>query len=110
MRKLIECTERELLQALESGESRTVFFYTPFCGTCKLTERMLDIILQMEPPREIWKCNVNFSPQLCREWQIASVPCLLQIVNGEPGGRLYRVQSVDALYAWLEAASFGNKR
>lgn len=96
-----ERTGREIAELLRAGESLNLFLYTPFCGTCTLAERMLGIILQMAPEINIVKCNVNLTPELCREWKIASVPCLLRIEKGQPAEKLYRMQSVDALYEWL---------
>jgi len=97
-----ECTRKEIMDLIQAGENLFLFFFTPFCGTCKLAERMLDIILQMEPHWEIKKCNVNVHPDLCQNWKIASVPCILKIEEGMLGERLYRMHSVDELYTWLK--------
>jgi thioredoxin-like negative regulator of GroEL len=101
---LTEWTEAQLIDWARSGKSerRFIFFYTPLCGTCKLTERMLQVILAMNPELPVVSCNINFSPQLAREWQIESVPC---IVGREADGTMrkrYRMQAVDDLYKWLQ--------
>ena len=44
-----------------------VFMYTPLCGTCKVTERMLDIIMTMQPSLPLVKCNINFLPQISQD-------------------------------------------
>ncbi|SDN81723.1 Thioredoxin [Paenibacillus sp. yr247] len=98
-----ELSQRELLDRVSSMQegSFAVFLYTPFCGTCKMTERMLDIILTMQPTLPLMKSNINFLPQISREWQITSVPCIVILEQGKEKEFMYRMQSVDELYRKL---------
>ncbi|MDQ0875409.1 thiol-disulfide isomerase/thioredoxin [Paenibacillus sp. V4I3] len=98
-----ELTGQELLERLSRTQegSFAVFLYTPFCGTCKVTERMLDIIMTMLPFLPLVKSNINFLPQITREWQISSVPCIVIIEQGKEKEFIYRMQSVDELYRKL---------
>ncbi|CAN7567356.1 thioredoxin family protein [Paenibacillus sp. LjRoot153] len=98
-----ELFQKELQDKVNQAreESFAVFMYTPLCGTCKVTERMLDIILTMKPNLPLVKCNINFLPQISQEWQIASVPCIVMIEPGKEKQYLYRMQSVDELYRRL---------
>jgi thiol-disulfide isomerase/thioredoxin len=94
-----EWTQQELREHAETAvKPFAVFLYTPFCGTCKLTERMLSIILTMEPGLPIFKSNVNFLPQIIQDWQITSVPCIVIIEVGKDMKRIYNMKSVDHLY------------
>jgi hypothetical protein len=94
-----EWSPRELLERIACVESPfAVFLYTPFCGTCKLTERMLNIILVIEPEIPMYKSNINFLPQLVRDWQIRSVPCIVIIEADGQQQFIYRMGSVDELY------------
>jgi thioredoxin-like negative regulator of GroEL len=97
-----DLTQQELLKRVndEEAPSFAVFLYTPFCGTCKVTERMLDIILTMQPNLPLCKSNINFLPNISREWQIRSVPCIVILERGKKRF-LYRMQSVDELYRQL---------
>lgn len=97
-----ELTQQELLDmAREQEQSFAIFLFTPFCGTCKVTERMLDIIMSMQPGMPLYKSNINFLPQISREWQITSVPCIVIFKQGQEREFLYRMQSVDELYRKL---------
>lgn len=101
-----EWSQDELLQRIaqagtKESEACAVFLYTPFCGTCKLTERMLSILLEMEPRLPIYKSNVNFLPEIVRSLKIRSIPCILILRNGEEMEQLYTMQSVDVLYKKL---------
>src|SRR4051812_29235190 len=89
--RMIEWTQKELLERTEAAEgSFAVFMYTPLCGTCNLTERMLNIIMTMEPKLPLYKCNINFVPQVSRDWQISSVPCLIIVEAGQEKRMLYQ--------------------
>ncbi|OCT14292.1 hypothetical protein A8709_26045 [Paenibacillus pectinilyticus] len=99
-----ELTQQELIVRVNEGEAGplAVFMYTPLCGTCKVTERMLDIILTMKPNLPLVKSNINFLPQISQEWQIASVPCIVIIEPGKEKEFMYRMQSVDEIYRRLK--------
>ncbi|UJF35942.1 thioredoxin family protein [Paenibacillus hexagrammi] len=99
-----EKTEQEITQLVMEGEAQSfaVFLYTPFCGTCKLTERMLDIVVTMLPDLPLYKGNVNYLPRVVRDWQISSVPCILFKQREQDMEFLYRMNSVDELYQKLK--------
>jgi thioredoxin-like negative regulator of GroEL len=98
-----ELSQQELQDKVSETNvgSFAVFMYTPLCGTCKVTERMLDIILTMKPSLPLVKCNINFLPQISQDWQIASVPCIVIIESEKEKQFIYRMQSVDELYRRL---------
>lgn len=97
-----ELSQQELLEIVNRQEaSFAVFLYTPFCGTCKVTERMLEIIMTMQPSLPLYKSNINFLPQISHEWQVTSVPCIAIFEPGHDKQLIYRMQSVDELYRKL---------
>lgn len=96
---MIEWTQQELLERAEKADiSFAVFLYTPFCGTCKLTERMLNIIMTLEPKLPLYKSNLNFLPQISQAWQISSVPCIVIVKAGQEKRMIYQMKAVDDLY------------
>jgi thiol-disulfide isomerase/thioredoxin len=100
---LLELTQKELETKLTEAEpSLALFFYTPLCGTCKMTERMLEIILEISPVLPLYKCNINFMPNLAQAWVIQSAPCLIIYEKGEVANKIYAMQSVDYLYGLLK--------
>ncbi|MDW3894929.1 thioredoxin [Staphylococcus saprophyticus] len=77
-------------------EKYLIFGYTPTCGTCKVSERMLDIaneILKLP----ITKIDLNFHPDFSQEHEIQSVPVLILMSKGEEQKRIYAFQSVPNL-------------
>ena len=77
-------------------DKHLIFGYTPMCGTCKVSERMLDIandIVQLP----IKKVDLNFHPDFSKEKEIMSVPVLLVMNKEQEENRIYAFQSVPYL-------------
>ena len=81
---------------LEQKKSGLLYFYTPMCGTCQVASRMLQIIEQLVVLK-MGKMNLNFYPDLARDFAIESVPCLLIIQDGAVQESIYAFHSVPYL-------------
>ncbi|ERI08533.1 thioredoxin family protein [Aneurinibacillus aneurinilyticus] len=79
-----------------------VYFYTPMCGTCGVAEKMLGVIEAATSALPLYKCDINFAPDLAREWRIESVPCLMLIEQGACSRKVYAMRSVPDLYDVLK--------
>lgn len=82
-------------------EKHLIFGYTPMCGTCKVSERMLDIaneILQLP----IKKIDLNFHPEFSEQNQIMSIPVLVVMNKSKETDRIYAFQSVPYLLEKLK--------
>ena len=100
---LTEVDEKQLIKLAEADVGRTaVLFMTPLCGTCKVAERMLEVAEAAGADYPLYKTNINFTPRLRDEWQIASVPCLVLLRNGRIVTKEYAMRSVDYLYTLLK--------
>lgn len=98
-----EVKEDEVLGLLgKIGSSEAVLMYTPLCGTCKIAERMLEIIAATTISVQLTKLNINYAPRLRDEWRISSVPCLVLLQNGQPMRFEYAMRSVNHLYDLLK--------
>lgn len=101
-----ERSETELINEMSeqrrTGAAMAVFVHSPFCGTCKLAERMLDVLEAHDPSLPIVKANINLIPELRERWRIASVPALVFVKNGEREDGLYAFRSVVHLHDWLQ--------
>lgn len=86
----------ELSAFFDNKVSGLVYFYTPMCGTCQVASKMLQVIEQLVEI-DIGKMNLNFYPDLAREFEIESVPCLLFVEEGTVKETLYAFQSVPFL-------------
>ncbi|MHA6482930.1 thioredoxin family protein [Paenibacillus sp. strain BS8-2] len=100
---LTELDEKQLMALASADVGRTaVLFTTPLCGTCKVAERMLEVVEAAGANYPLYKTNINFTPRLRDQWQIASVPCLLLVRNGKLVSKEYAMRSVDYLYGLLK--------
>ncbi len=73
-----------------------IFGYTPMCGTCKMSERMLDIVNDMTQ-LPLVKIDLNFHPEWSRENEIQSVPVLIIMKQDQEVQRIYAFKSVTYL-------------
>lgn len=89
-----EKNQREIQRILDEKKSFALFLHTPLCGTCKVGERMLQIVYSMHPNLSIYKGDLNFLPGLAQAWQVMSVPCLAIIRDGKPERKVYAMGSV----------------
>ena len=97
-----EIEEASLLEKINSSNGKlAVFIYTPFCGTCSVGERMLEIADLTGVSVPLYKLNINYAPKLREDWQISSVPCIALIDNGQPILKEYVMRSVDHIYKLL---------
>ncbi|MFC4775803.1 thioredoxin family protein [Paenibacillus sp. GCM10023252] len=98
-----EIGEDEWLRMVRIGQGRdAILFYTPFCGTCKVAERMLEVVTALPIGATLYRMNINFAPRLRDSWQIRSVPCLVLLQGGKPQRFEYAMRSVDYLYGLLK--------
>lgn len=91
-----EWNRNELSTFLEKETTGLVYFYTPMCGTCQVASKMLQVIEQLVE-LDMGKMNLNFYPDLAKEFEIESVPCLLFVDAGKVRETLYAFQSVPFL-------------
>ncbi|MEH7082850.1 thioredoxin family protein [Neobacillus drentensis] len=93
---MIEWNRNELSAFIEGKTNGLVYFYTPMCGTCQVASKMLQVIEELVEV-DMGKMNLNFYPDLAREYEIESVPCLLLVEAGEVKETLYAFHSVPFL-------------
>ncbi|CDQ21098.1 Thiol-disulfide isomerase or thioredoxin [Halobacillus karajensis] len=86
----------ELEEEIQSGESTTVYFYSPECVYCqRTTPRMMPIVNEYD--LDVKKMNVlEFQDQM-KKYGIEGTPTLIHFDNGEEQARITGEQSVDGL-------------
>lgn len=83
-------------------EPLVLYFYTPLCGTCKVGEKMLEVVSELVPHVSLFKININLAAQLAEDWKIESVPCLVVVQEKKPVNKIYALNSVPYLYEVLK--------
>ncbi|MEH7076347.1 thioredoxin family protein [Neobacillus drentensis] len=86
----------ELTSFFDNKASGLIYFYTPMCGTCQVASKMLQVIEQLVEV-DLGKMNLNFYPDLARQLEVESVPCLIFVEAGKVKETLYAFQSVPFL-------------
>jgi len=102
--KIEELDEAELHRVanMQVGKA-AVLFTTPFCGTCKVAMKMLEIVAATNNVSyRLYTTNINFTPYFRQHWQIKSVPALAIIENGSLVKMIFAMGSVSELYAHLK--------
>jgi len=98
MQEMPDIDEQALIRRRWSGEAPfAVYFYTPWCGTCRYGEKMLTVVRAMTPDGSFVKANVNFMPAVVQDWKIESVPCLAFVENKRVAEKIYTMRSVEYL-------------
>ena len=91
-----EWNRTELADFLDREGIGLLYFYTPLCGTCQVASRMLQIVGELVEVT-MGKMNLNFYPDLAKNFAIESVPSLMIIRNGEVKETIYAFHSVPFL-------------
>lgn len=98
-----ELDKKELEGLLQFNQQEVpIYLYTPLCGTCQVTTRMLEIIEETLPALELYKCDLNYVSEWAEKWQVESVPCLAFIKNNQVMKKVYAFKSVHDLYELLK--------
>lgn len=100
-----EWTETKVNLILDQGSTFCLYVYTPMCGTCQVASKILTISLELVPQLLVGKMNINFFPDIARQYEIESVPCLLIFEQGILLNKIYAFQSVPYIYSLLKKLS-----
>src|SRR6476659_369414 len=92
-----EWNKEELDEFINQKRTGLIYLYTPFCGTCQVSGKMLLVAAELLPQIEIGKINLNFMRELAEQWTVESVPCLVFMDEGAVVNKIYAFQSVPYL-------------
>lgn len=96
-------TKQQWEQNVQQHDQTAFFLYTPMCGTCEVSEKMLDVIEKLLPDLPLGMANINYLGDLPYELKIESVPCLIVSDKGELTNKIYAFKSVPFLYEILKS-------
>lgn len=102
-----EITDEATIKKLLKSHGSILFFYTPFCQTCKIAERMLHIVTEAkEMETTVFTCNLNYFPWVAEALGIKSVPALTVISGNEVNRTLFAFESVIKVDEFLNDRKF----
>lgn len=95
-------TRQQWEENIKQHEKTAFFLYTPMCGTCDVSEKMLKVIEKLLPGLPLGIANINYLENLALDLKIESVPCLIVSENGKLTDKVYAFKSVPFLYEMLK--------
>lgn len=79
----ITITKENFEQVKNSEKTVLLDFYADWCGPCRMVSPIVEEISEEYPQYFVGKINVDEEPQLAAEFEVASIPTLVVIKNGE---------------------------
>ena len=79
----ITITKENFEKVKNSEKTVLLDFYADWCGPCRMVSPIVEEIAEENPQYFIGKINVDEEPQLAAEFEVASIPTLVVIKNGE---------------------------
>ncbi|MBS4200199.1 thioredoxin family protein [Bacillus sp. FJAT-49732] len=100
-----DVTKEDIMVMIDQHETTMLYFYTPLCGTCQVAGKMLGVVEQMFPNLLFGKADLNYVPELAKNFSIESVPCLLILKEGKVQEKIYAFKSVPYLHELISSYS-----
>lgn len=93
-------TSKNFEEIINQGEEPIlVDFWASWCAPCMM---LSPIVEELSKTHRVGKVNVDEEPELAREFNVNSIPCLLVFKNGELLNQSVGYQSKEDLEALME--------
>ena len=74
-------------EVLKSDKTVIIDFYADWCGPCKMFSPIIESVAQKNENIKVVKVNVDEAQDLAIKYQVASIPTVVVIKNGEVANR-----------------------
>ena len=80
----IEITQSNFQEeVLHAGKPVLLDFWARWCSPCRMVGPIVDEVAAQCPDVKVGKVNIEQQPELAKRFQIASIPTLLVLQNGQ---------------------------
>ena len=74
---------KENFEQVKNSEKTVLLdFYADWCGPCRMVSPIVEEIAEENPQYLVGKINVDAEPELAAKFEVASIPTLVVIKNG----------------------------
>lgn len=94
---IVNVTDANFKNEVESTGTVLVDFWAPWCGPCKMIAPVLEELDKEINSLKIAKVNVDDNPESASRFGVMSIPTLILFKNGQPVDKVVGFQSKDAL-------------
>ena len=93
---VIEITEANFDQLIQSDTPTLVDFWAPWCGPCRALAPTIDKLAgDYEGKAQIAKLNIDDHPQIAAKFGVASIPTVIVFKGGQPTNQFVGLRQYD---------------
>ncbi|MEX0877034.1 MAG: thioredoxin [Phycisphaerales bacterium] len=99
---VIEITDSNFDDLIQSDTPVLVDFWAPWCGPCRALAPTIDKLAdEMGDKAQIGKLNIDDHPELAARYGVQSIPTVYVFKNGEPTDKFVGIRSFEDYQAAL---------
>ena len=90
-------------EVIESKTPVLIDFFAVWCGPCSMVSPVIDQLSNEVPGVKVCKIDVDENPELAVAYQVASIPTLALVKNGELVQKVVGVRPKEEIQALMES-------
>lgn len=93
---VLNVSEQEFQNVINSTSKVVVDFYAPWCGPCKVIAPIIEEISNEMENIKVVKINVDENPNVANQFGVMSIPTVMVFHNGVPVDKVVGAQSKES--------------
>lgn len=92
-------------EVLKSEKPVLIDFFATWCGPCRMLSPIIEEIANEAAGIKVCKVNVDEEPELSRKFDVASIPTIVVVKNGNVADKAVGFKPKAAILAMVEGAT-----